>query len=229
MPLKVKSTKLKRKGNARVNATRLNPSSKKYKEILSYYVKKWDQSRCKQTHVRAIYEVSCPSQRIRFKAFQHAVRSAPSRFKFAGPGNTLRRFHGTAMRCHFAGSPCTNKACSVCQILSNGFDIGKSGTASGTVFYGTGHYFTSMSSTAKGYGMKAGYTYQAGNWMSPNAGNCILVCSVVCGKCELVKGKTTRPIDRAKFSSRYIVKPNNVDELVVPSGRQILPRYVICF
>lgn len=210
--------------------TLLPPSSAAYKSVLKQYDAKWDKSRCRPTWIRAIYEVKCPDQLKRFKVFQHTVRSAPSRFKFAGPGNTLRRYHGTAMRCRFNGSLCTDPKCSCCGILRNGFDISKLGSATGNKGnYGAGLYFTSVSSTAKGYGLKPGYSYQQGNYNDPKAGNCILVCSVVCGKCEIVKKTTNRPIDRSKYSSRCIDKGSNVDELVVPTGKQVLPRYVICF
>merc|ERR1712187_497886 len=145
------------------------------------------------------------------------------RFKFAGPGNTLRRYHGTAMRCRFNGILCTDPKCSCCGILRKGFDTSKLGSATGNNgVYGPGLYYTSCSSTAKGYGLKPGYSFKKGNYTDPNAGNCILVCLVVCGNCEIVKNNTNKPIDRSKYSSRIIDKPSNVDELVVPTGKQVL-------
>lgn len=207
--------------------TLLKSSSADYKRVLSQYDATWDKSRCQPTPVRAIYEVKVPNQWKQFSAFQHSVRSVPKRFQYAGAGNTLRRYHGTAMRCRFAGSPCSDPKCSVCRILHNGFDPSQQGRNGGG--HGPGLFFTSQSNTAKCCGLKHGYSYQLGNFQDPNAGNCILVCSVVCGNCEIVNKSTSRPIDRTKYNSRCINKGSNVDELVIPTGRQVLPRFVICF
>merc|ERR1712156_903271 len=122
--------------------TLLKSSSAAYKRVLSQYDATWDKSRCRPTPVRAIYEVKVPNQFKQFSAFQHSVRSVP------------RRYHGTAMRCRFAGSPCSDPKCSACRILQNGFDPSQIDRCGGTVH---GFSFASKSSMAKCFGLKLGY------------------------------------------------------------------------
>jgi len=148
------------------------------------------------------------------------------------PGNVQRRFHGTRMKCVFNGTFCKDKDCSACRILESGFDMSHLGKWSGNNGdYGGGIYFTSLSSTAKGYGLakEDGFTFGNGNWMKADAGNCILLCSIACGNAEHVKGKTDEAIDTSQFNSRVVIKGNGVDELVIPQASQAKPRFVLVF
>merc|ERR1712060_566218 len=103
------------------------------------------------------------------------------------PGNVQRRFHGTRCKCKFNGTLCKDSECSTCGIISKGFDMAKLGAWSGNAgHYGGGLYFTSMSSTAKGYGLANGYEFKKGNWMDAKAGNCVLLVKIACGRVETV-------------------------------------------
>lgn len=159
----------------------------------------------------------------------------------AQPGNEQRRFHGTRMVCDFQGKPCTDPKCNGCSIISNGkLDLdrcGKEAIAKGfkPSFFGDGLYFTSYSHTAKGYGLKDGKNYPPKNmqdFVNPGAGNCILVLSVLCGNVErkeLPPGAAQLPDLAPGYHSRVVNKSNGIDELVIFSEAQVMPRALITF
>jgi len=213
--------------------TQLLPGDPRYDSVHKQYNDKWDRSRCEPTPIRAIYEVH--QNKDLFNAFDdecHRIGNVPV-FGFGkNPGNVQRRFHGTRIVCDFDGTCCSDTGCSVCQIVQNGFDMGRLGTWSGNKgHYGGGIYFTSMSSTAKGYGLNkdAGYSFHAGNWMQPAAGNAVFVSLIACGRVHQVDDKCFDPVDRSQYESRKIDKSTGVDELVVFDGKQTLLRYLIVF
>mmetsp|Transcript_48747 Transcript_48747/g.145653 ORF Transcript_48747/g.145653 Transcript_48747/m.145653 type:complete len:325 (-) Transcript_48747:57-1031(-) len=213
--------------------TALNPGDPKYDSILKQYNEKWDGSRCSPTPVKAIYEVQ-PKRELQeeFEDCCNGIGHVPV-FGFGqNPGNVQRRFHGTRLKCSFQGTCCQDPGCSVCRIIEDGFDISKLGGWSGNKgHFGGGIYFTSMSSTAKGYGLdKAnGYSFNAGNWMKPEAGSAIFVSLIACGRVEKVDDKCSDPVDSSQYESRKVDKSTGVDELVIFSGKQALVRYLIVF
>jgi len=222
------------KGSSRTaSAKLLNPGEKKYEDVKKQYDGKWDSSRGAVAPIRAIYEIAPSSDQ--FLAFDKKCKDIGNVATFGNgtnPGNVQRRFHGTRIKCQFNGTVCSDSECCACRIISDGFDMGKLGSWSGNKgHYGGGLYFTSMSSTAKGYGtnVKGGYTFAKGNWADPAAGNAILVVKVACGKVETVTDKTDSAIDRSQFDSRKIDKDTGVDELVVFEANQSTARYMIVF
>jgi len=211
------------------------PGTQKYDSIRKQYVEKWDTNRCHPTPIRAIYEVSprgdlfddfnqCCDKIGNVKCFGHGTN----------PGNVQRRFHGTRMMCR-PGDPwvvCSDSRCSACRIVEGGFDLSKLGSWSGNKgHYGGGLYFTSMSSTAKGYGLDTGrgYSFDNGNWMDPAAGNAVLIVNIACGRVENVKGICSHPLDTGQFDARKVDKPSGADELIVFGAGQTLVRAVIVF
>jgi len=205
----------------------------KFDSVKKQYEDKWDKSRGPPTPIRAIYEVQASAAQE--KAFRdECTRIGHVNVSGMGtnPGNEQRMFHGTALKCGFQGSLCSNPACSTCSIIQNGFDMTKVGAWSGKKgVYGDGIYFTSMSSTAKGYGIdtSAGYTFQNNNWNHPAAGNSVLVVTVACGRVETVTQQTGAPLDFNQYDSRKIDKATGVDELVIWHNEKALVRYVVVF
>lgn len=159
----------------------------------------------------------------------------------AQEGNEQRRFHGTRMTCDFQGKPCADPKCNGCRIIEGGkLDLDRSGKeaiAKGfkPSFFGDGLYFTSYSHTAKGYGLKDGKKYPPLNmedFVGDGAGNCILVFSVLCGNVEKISvkpGAASLPDLVPGFHSRVVNKTNGIDELVIFSEAQVMPRFVITF
>mmetsp|Transcript_84779 Transcript_84779/g.235062 ORF Transcript_84779/g.235062 Transcript_84779/m.235062 type:complete len:416 (-) Transcript_84779:119-1366(-) len=209
----------------------LIPGDHRYDDVKKQYETKWDPARGSPTPIRAIYEI-VPSTTL-FNDFDSTVKSigyVPTFGNGTNPGNVQRRFHGTRLTCAFGGTCCNDSECSACRIISDGFDMSKLGKWSGNKgHYGGGLYFTSMSSTAKGYGTKPGHSFHKGNWNAPDAGNAILVVKVACGRVETVKDKTDDTVDLDTYDSRKIDKDTGVDELVVFNPKQTLSRYIIVF
>jgi len=204
----------------------------KFEEIKKQYEEKWDKNRCAPTPIQSIYAVLPSSTlELRFTEECHKVGDCPKFGHGKNPGNVQRRFHGTRLKCSLKGGfCCQDKECSTCGIIQNGFDIKKVGSWSGNDgLYGKGIYFTSASSTAKGYGMKAGFTFENKNWMSPDAGNAVLVCKVCCGRCQSVDDRDTSNLDRSRYESRKVDKPSGADELVVWEAEKTIVSYVIVF
>jgi len=222
-------------GARRSCCTLLKPGTGKYDSIQKQYADKWDVGRCPPTAIRAIYEVNVRSDL--FDAFTQCCDRIGNVKCFGhgtNPGNVQRRFHGTRMTCR-PGDPwvaCSDSRCSACRIVEDGFDLRKLGSWSGNKgHYGGGLYFTSMSSTAKGYGLdqSAGFAFDKGNWMDPAAGNAVLIVNIACGKVENVKNTCNHPLDRSQFESRKVDKPSGADELIVFGAEQTMVRAVIVF
>mmetsp|Transcript_371 Transcript_371/g.1089 ORF Transcript_371/g.1089 Transcript_371/m.1089 type:complete len:123 (+) Transcript_371:3-371(+) len=98
-------------------------------------------------------------------------------------------------------------------------------------FYGDGLYYTSCSHTAKGYGLAPGKNHPPWNlqdFVSKDAGNAVFVVSVLVGKPDEVKDRTTSGLPRGTHS-RVVAKHTGVDELVVFNEAQALPTHVIVF
>jgi len=212
----------------------LKPGDKKYESVKQQYHSKWDASRGTETPIRGIFAVNQSSELT--NAFTDKTRefgNGPTFGHGTNPGNVQRRFHGTRIKCKFKVDLCKDNECSICRIIEIGFDMSKLGKWSGNSgHYGGGIYFTSMASTAKGYGLAKGYSFNDGNWMKAEAGNALLLVSVACGKVEDVTTQCPGvPDDEWKnnFKSRKIDKGTGVDELVVFDAKQVLVSYLIVF
>jgi len=213
----------------------LQPGTAKYDSLKKQYEDKWDTGRCAPTAIRAIYEVY-PSSRVwqQFEDRCNKIGNVKCFGHGTNPGNVQRRFHGTRLRCHPGDPwmPCTDTNCSACRIIVDDFSMVHLGGWSGNKgVYGGGIYFTSMSSTAKGYGLDkaAGFAFDKGNWMDPQAGNCVLIANIACGRVETVNGPVSHNLDLSNFESRKVDKSSGADELVVFDAAQVLVRALIVF
>lgn len=210
---------------------RLDSSDQNFKEIVGHFDNKWDKSRDpRSTRIREIWKVTGNSHHADFEAKCKAIGNVKVFGCGDSPGNVQRRFHGTRITCNFRGT-CSDSDCGVCGIVKNGFSLLKLGSWSGNKgHYGGGLYFTSMSSTAKGYGLNSPkYSFQNNNWMDAKAGNAVLVCLVACGRVETVSGQISTPLNKHTHDSRKINKSTGADELVVFDEDQTLLRYVVLF
>jgi len=212
----------------------LQTGDKDFDSVKKQYEDKWDKSRGPPTPVRAIYEVQ-PSA-TQSKAFHDECTKIGNVECFGfgkNPGNVQRRFHGTALKCPFNGTLCSQNACSTCRIIQNGFDLNLGGSWSGSPgVYGNGVYFTSMSSTAKGYGIdkSAGYTFQKNNWQDPKAGNSVLMALIACGRVETVKeSDPPTPLDKSQYDARKVDKASGADELVIWEKEKAFVKWVVVF
>lgn len=212
----------------------LKPGEKQYESVKTQYLNKWDTNRAAATPIRGIFAVNQSTEITNnFTNKTKEFGNGPVFGHGTNPGNVQRRFHGTRVKCKFQGTLCKDTECSICRICDVGFDMGKLGKWSGnTGHYGGGFYFTSMSSTAKGYGLAKGYSFNDGNWMKPEAGNALLLVNVACGKVEDVTSQCPGQPDAewmSNFKSRKIDKGTGVDELVVFDAKQALVSYLIVF
>jgi len=201
--------------------------------IKQHFEDKWDTSRGTPTPIRAVYEVFGRTSLVQaFRQGCDNIGNVPLYKSGTNPGNVQRRFHGTPLRCAFQGSSCNDPDCSTCRIINDGFDLAKLGSWSKNKGnFGGGIYFTSMSSTAKGYGIDtaAGYSFQKDNWRDADAGNSVLLVNIACGRVETVTDKCAVPIDKSKYDSRKVDKTSGADELVIFDEQSVLVRYVIVF
>ncbi|CAJ1397904.1 unnamed protein product [Effrenium voratum] len=179
------------------------------------FSKKWDTSREPEPSISEIYTIHVSATvQERFTRCCEAIGEVPAYGYGESPGNQQRRFHGTRQICNFKGQPCDSEGCSACGIIREGFKLQYISTGSGNRgAFGEGHYATSMSATAKGYG---------------GSQNVVIVTKVAAGKVEIVRQTTTAAI-AAGCHSRVAMKSNGVDEIVVPDDAQMLPLFLIRF
>ena len=72
------------------------------------------------------------------------------------PGNTVRRFHGTGLKCTLGINGktkcCTDPTCAVCNIIQQGFDMAYSSDGRyGKGLYGVSTYYSYRQPTSAGY------------------------------------------------------------------------------
>jgi hypothetical protein len=147
-----------------------------YAEALEQFRAKWEHPDKRIPQVLAIYKVFSKDLTGRFARYSAGVeRARPGhrQHSLAGPGNTLRRFHGTALMCDLGrGSDrlCSNADCCVCCIIKTGFQKQKCGGTTQYLRFGQGIYFSQISSKSYDYGnhravfiaqVAAGMTYAA--------------------------------------------------------------------
>lgn len=232
----------------------LDVASPEFQSVKGQFTSKWQsKSKTTPTKVQTIYKVQYPSTYptvAKNEAFiaRPDVKSVKIFGAFATEGNAQRRFQGTGCKCHPIGSNpslCSDVTCAMCNIIHKGFDPSMAGKSTGDPgVYGDGPYFTSVSSTAKGYGISdPAYQFlKGGDWSSPKAGNVVLVCKVVCGKGTMIPANDVVQYPKVKISpnwtkkaqqpgehSRIVNKVGNYDECVVFDGDQALVNYVIVF
>jgi hypothetical protein len=151
-----------------------------------------------------------------------------------------RRFHGTSSECGVGinpGSrPCDSAKCSVCGILTTGFQTSLAGSGPGagqmTLRYGAGIYSSSTSGKANDYAegsekLHGGKTMRTMFLVNAAAGR-PFVTTV-----GTIQGMTEPPKDKNGHSYDSVVgevgEALNYDELVVYNDRAVIPAYFIVY
>lgn len=215
----------------------LQPGDPTFESVRLQFVGTWDEERCPAPSLRVVYEIVPPIEVIdSYLERQRAVEAVGPgrRNEHSRAGNENRRWHGTSMRCTgdflLRGRICGDEGCGICRIIETArFRMDKAGDNTGGGKFGDGLYFTSRASTAKGYGLAKGLRAPPENvedFVSPGAGNALLLCGVLVGRCQLVRRRTKECLPDA-FHSRVVGKSSGVDELVVFSEDQVMPMYLV--
>jgi len=219
-----------------------------YTSVVRQFQEKWlpltwnDKIAVSAPQIQCVYVINVYSKRADYTQKQQQLATRRKYGAFAGKGNKCRRFHGTRLKCNFQGTPCKDPDCSVCCIIESGrFALSKSASRSSTATYGNGIYFTTMSHTAKGYGLAQGKQRPPQNmtdFISPGAGNAVIMALVLVGKCEVIERdgfskaaaeQELPPLDSSQYDSRVVKKKTGNDELVIFDESQAIPRYLLVF
>jgi len=220
----------------------LDPSADEYKAIVGQFDKTWniggDAGNFPKPTIAAIWDIHNEALTARFQSYCWKKRGVAV-WSQGGLGNQQKRFHGTKMKCKFAGSPCSDTTCAICGIIQNGFDMKRCKTG----FFGRGIYCTSASTAAVRYaktGMKVD--------------GAVFLVGVACGKAEVMQGVdikdkqlNNKPGCPAGFDSRIVNKPHDAqiyidhanqygvpilkcdNEIIVFQDDAIVPKNLIIF
>lgn len=195
-------------------------SNTEFNDVHAQITQKW---RGPPPQISAIYKVVRMRKAIYKNYFRKCqqIGDVPLYNQGRNPANQQRRFHGTSSLCNFQGSACNISGCVCCSILRDGFDIRKLGTnTANSGYFGAGHYSTSLSSTAAGYGLH--------RRQGARARRVLFVVNVAAGVPQIVSTQTRTPLP-AGCHSRIAQKSNGVDELMVPGDDQMLPLFLVTF
>ncbi len=204
----------------------LSPSDAKYVSILNQMKQSWGQGAFPR--IQTIYAVmSGTAVYKRFVAYQAAILQKRPHLKphgKGGPGNTQRRFHGTALACDLKGGQmCSNAACGVCGIIQKGFLISYSQSNLSKGLFGSGLYFASDPS-------------KSAQFSKPfNGLQAMLLVKVVLGDGEKMAGNEPgcTHLKKAPHGKDSVLgEPGpvlNRDECVVYADDAALPSYLIIF
>lgn len=134
-----------------------------------------------------------------------------------GPGNELRRWHGTSLKCNFSGNePCSDATCAVCSISKTGFKMQFANNGS----FGKGMYFSAKSSKSHGYNGGSQDKIKAGT-------RGMFLCLVLAGD--------GHPVSK---SEQFVTPPNDKDcvfftgtndELIIYREGYAIPRFYVVY
>ncbi|RIB17971.1 hypothetical protein C2G38_2131873 [Gigaspora rosea] len=145
---------------------KLPANSQKYKDVAKQFKDAWKHPHKVTPEISKIWKIYCPEAMVsRYRLYREEVERqqqlAGKPFprgdgkRLMSAGNEQRRFHGTKMSCLIGlkndGQVCSDKSCSVCCIIRDGYKLRFVGT--GTVFsrFGRGIYFSGTSSKSDDY------------------------------------------------------------------------------
>ncbi|CAG8591629.1 32356_t:CDS:2 [Gigaspora margarita] len=145
---------------------KLPANSQKYKDVAKQFKDAWKHPHKLTPEISKIWKIYCPEAMVsRYRLYREEVERqqqlAGKPFpkgdgkRLMSAGNEQRRFHGTKMSCLIGlkndGQVCSDKSCSVCCIIRDGYKLRYVGT--GTVFsrFGRGLYFSGTSSKSDDY------------------------------------------------------------------------------
>eukprot|EP01126_Amoeba_proteus_P026263 TRINITY_DN2602_c0_g1_i2.p1 TRINITY_DN2602_c0_g1~~TRINITY_DN2602_c0_g1_i2.p1 ORF type:complete len:252 (+),score=28.32 TRINITY_DN2602_c0_g1_i2:459-1214(+) len=135
-----------------------------------------------------------------------------------GPGNELRRFHGTSIACGLTNDQlCSTTSCAVCSIIKAGFQLRFAGNGC----FGKGTYFSSASSKSNGY--NSGSQDKFGSRT-----RCMFICLVIAGNAHVSPSYQTYAPPLPNNSDSVVYSGSN-DELIVYQDGCAIPRYLIVY
>lgn len=207
--------------------TILDSSDSKFQEIKSQFDSQWTHPASEKPKgtVYFISAITMPHS-ISSKHEEYKNRIASSGvtpYGNGGPGNTLRRFHGTKHECTIGSRStdlCSSSYCFVCLIIKHGFDMSKSSSGR----YGKGIYTSATSSKSNDYT----------NTNTSTGFKAMLVCSVVCGNPHKPTSSAWGPVSLPYGYHSVVGDPQydrelNYDELVCYNNEAVLPSYLIIY
>eukprot|EP00930_Biecheleria_cincta_P023372 TRINITY_DN168_c0_g1_i1.p1 TRINITY_DN168_c0_g1~~TRINITY_DN168_c0_g1_i1.p1 ORF type:complete len:416 (-),score=42.47 TRINITY_DN168_c0_g1_i1:102-1349(-) len=228
---------------------KLDPSSSEYTQIADHFHKTWDKSstaKMPEPTIKDIWDVTDDKIRKQFLTCCANIGDVICHGYGTNPGNVQRRFHGTSMKCSFAGTPCCDSTCPVCSIIKTGFEMSFAINSKGKnrLFFGCGLYSTSASSSAVRYAK-----------VKTKVTGGVFVTLVACGKAQVIDGASlasdTSLEDQdgppSGMNSRIINNPHAAksyaqlvgkvgdpllqcdDEIVVFDSAAMMPKYLITF
>lgn len=214
--------------------TRLHPRSELYKEVQRQFIMRWDTTlwtgdaeddgaSIPPPAIHEIWEIHAETHEQFYTAKQIELEEQPGHKHGYNPGNEKSRYHGARLKCPFQGVPCQDAQCTVCRIIEDGnFSSSK---------HEQEIRFTLASHAAKGCGLAPGKEPPPRNlshFLHREAGNAILVASVLLGTPHVVTSQQSGPLPPGTHS-RVADKRCGVDELVIYDTAQAIPRALITF
>jgi len=205
----------------------LSPTDPKYKDIAHQFLSKWLHTGRSTPTIRSISAVTVDSHiATAHRAYTEMIIKKRPGLRLrpkAGPGNTVRRFHGTGCQCTIGlggnTSLCSASDCAICGIMRTGFRCGKP-TQFSALRYGCGLYFSATSSKSAGY-------------CKGHPTNAMFVVLVVAGQADTTTesawGTQTAPPNGGDSVVGNPGADLNYDEIVVYTGDACLPKYLIRF
>jgi hypothetical protein len=212
----------------------LHPRSELYKEVQRQFIMRWDTTlwtgdaeddgaSIPPPAIHEIWEIHAETHEQFYTAKQIELEEQPGHKHGYNPGNEKSRYHGARLKCPFQGVPCQDAQCTVCRIIEDGnFSSSK---------HEQEIRFTLASHAAKGCGLAPGKEPPPRNlshFLHREAGNAILVASVLLGTPHVVTSQQSGPLPPGTHS-RVADKRCGVDELVIYDTAQAIPRALITF
>ena len=232
----------------------------KGQSILKQFLQKWEhppninKPQPTESSIVDIFEIQ-PGRKVSsaFRAYQQVLddrHDDPIRgfglYHNADKGNTVRRFHGTGLKCTLGMngnvSCCDDATCATCNIIKFGFDMDFSSDGR----YGKGLYATAASSKAHDYaggnaaleaatGKKAGgfggYKSQSQPQLFPVM--CVMTVLVAAGKGHKEQSGQWQVVSKLPDNHDSVLgEPGmglNYDEIVVYRNDAMLPRYLVYY
>lgn len=200
----------------------VNEENSAYRKVADQFIEQWKHPTSKPTVVQIwkIYgDKESNDKFARYKLDVERRTNEPG-------GNTRRRWHGTIRACRLGDENfrqfCTNRPCSLCDIIRSSFKLAKAGARTNFGRFGAGIYTSATSSKANDYVEEVGG--------SPH--KAILMSNVVMG--IPIKLTTNQPnLTQPPTGYDSVVgEPGgdlNYDESIVYNNDAIRPRYLVIY
>ncbi|KAJ3446605.1 c2h2-like zinc finger protein [Anaeramoeba flamelloides] len=201
-----------------------------FDSIKNQFETKWIKKQTGNPKVVNIFRIKATSNLVsRYLKYQQKIITDDPTLKNGyegkfGKGNERRRFHGSTIACTLGMGgnmrPCNKKNCSICSIITHGFDINLCGSNKSFNRFGLGLYFSSVS------GKSHDYT----TIVPPAKYHTILVCYCLCGNSyslKLTSTKLIKPPQGYHSIVGDVGQDLNYDEIVLYQNDSVLPFYIV--